>query len=457
MYSKRLLCLLLLFFCIFQDVYSKVVRNHVSLQAGNENENWKYLSKFSFGIGEGNFTFDVPEKIYVGNKYGNRKLNEKKRNISRGTRFYLYLDEDWDKVKDSKSCKEKVSLAKWYSNKFNDIVWPLEHTVSQSIRPHIWYFAIADCDEYEQPIVPSSIDYVLGMKNTDKTHFSYEDRIPAMVMPYLATFSLLALCFLCYQMVRYNQSTKQTFLSSAITKTENRLTVHPTLRNLVFGTSLFFCATVLEYLHLRMYSQDGEGMKNYFLFAEICQWCVGLVVSLELVSISWMGYFSNGRNGDMSPTKKEQKNSQIFKYVTGGLIVFHLLVVILGRHYEDAHYRSNYAETIYALALIFIHLSLYISYIVGLYYLYTKERVDMTKDFIVKLGIYGSLYFICTPLVIFSACFFAQYLRHQIVSLGTLAVQSIALSSVARLFLTRNDFTKLSSLAYTGEWHKTKL
>ena len=454
MYWKNPLSFVSFFFCLFfQNTYGKVIRDIVSLRAGDNNENWKYLSTFSFGIGEGNFTFDIPEKVYVSNKYGNKKLNDKKRNISRGTRFYLYLDEDWERVKNSKSCQEKISLAKWYSNKFNDIVWPLEHTVSQSIRPHVWYFALADCDEYKEPITPSTIDYVLTMQNSDKTHFSYEDRIPAMIMPYLATFSLLALCFLCYQTHRYHQNTKHSFLTSTF-KNSNSVSVHPTLRNLVFGTFLFFGSTVLEYLHLRKYSQDGEGMKSYFVFAEVCQWCVGLVVSLELVSISWMGYFNNGRNGSMSPTTKREKNAQIFKGVIGIMIVFHLLAVILGRCYEESHYRANYAETVYALALIINHLALYLSYIIGLYYLHTKEQVDMTKDFIFKLGAYGSLYFICTPVVIFSASFFAQYLRHQIVSLGTVGVQSFALIALARLFLSRNDFTKLSSLAYITDNYK---
>ncbi|CAK0904900.1 unnamed protein product, partial [Prorocentrum cordatum] len=113
--------------------------------SGPKTENhWKYLSKFGYGIGTGEFQVRlqlVQPKTLVDDKTARIQFN-------------VYLDEDWPGVESmdevcSRTTKAKqvreielVSQGKWGA-------W-VNGSLSQKIRPHIWFFAVSDCKKVLQ-------------------------------------------------------------------------------------------------------------------------------------------------------------------------------------------------------------------------------------------------------------------------------------------------------------------
>ena len=56
-----------------------------------------------------------------------------------------------------------------------------------------------------------------------------------------------------------------------------------------------------------------------------------------------------------------------------------------------------------------------------------QSAKDKVKSFIVKLGIYGSIYFLIFPVILIVSLFIAPYVQHRVITIGTLAGQTLAI------------------------------
>lgn len=296
----------------------------------------------------------------------------------------------------------------------------------QSIRPHFWYFVIADC---QAAASPSTMSYKLETYNAGGSHLSHEDIAPARMIPIFAAVFLLAMAplgGLVYMNIQESGS------------------LHPSIRNLILALVLFFATLVLETVNYRSYMREGRGIVLADLLAEIGSWLAQLVVSLELLGIAWAWSVDEM----LSPTtKKRQKQALLIKLVSF-LAVLHVIFIVLGRQYDGAHSKYHESETVWALGLIAMRLLLFVGFAAGIVNLLTKEDNLLQRDFLLRLAALGTLYFLSIPLVVASASFFfAKYLRHQVVTIGSLTVQVTSLVSLAILLLTRNEFTEITTLS----------
>ncbi len=406
---------LLLLLCSPQQATAKIVSGQVVLDGANP---WAYLTKFSYSQGSGNFTLDA--KAVNANKKANFGM-------SNGARFFLYLDEDWEDAVAAPTCEERLKYAKWQSASLVSGP-PLKHAVSQAIRPHFWYFVMADCQASK---IPSKIDYTLAMYNADGSHFSHEEKAPSRVLPVLTVLFLLSMVPLLLLLQSYRNRLKGQGL-------------HPSITHLGAALLLFLCSLVLETVNYWVYAKNGTGLRITDIGAELANWLAQLVVSLELLSIAWVWSVETV----LTPSRKQRAGRTVMFRLIGGLVVLHVLFVLLGRAYDDAHSKYHESESPWALGLIGMRLLLGGLFAGGVHNLLVREDNLMQRQFLVKFGTMGGIYFVSIPFVItIASTFFARYLRHQVVAIGSAAVQVFSLVGLSVLLLTRNEYTELASLS----------
>jgi hypothetical protein len=347
--------------------------------------------------------------------------------VSEGARFFLYLDEDWEDAVAAPTCEEKLKYSKWQSASLRGGP-PLRHAVSQSIRPHFWYFVLADCKAAQ---APSTVEYRLEMFNADGSHFSHEEKAPSRLLP------VLTVAFICSMLP----------LGLLLQSYRNRMRgqgLHPSITHLGVALLLFLVSLVLETANYYVYARNGQGLRVTDIGAEIAGWLGQLVVSLELLSIAWVWSVDTV----LTPSRKQRAGRSVMYQLIGGLVVLHVLFVLLGRLYDDAHSKYHESETPWAVGLIAIRLLLGGLFAGGVHNLLVRENNLMQRHFLVKFGLLGGVYFVSIPFVItVASTFFARYLRHQVVTVGSAAVQVGSLVGLSVLLLTRNEYTELASLS----------
>ncbi|TFJ83874.1 hypothetical protein NSK_004971 [Nannochloropsis salina CCMP1776] len=400
------------------SVTAKIVSGQVALSSGKP---WAYLSKFSYSLGTGNFTLEVTEAS------SNRQKPTPSFGKSNGARFFLYLDEDWEDALTAPTCQEKLKFAKWQSASLRSAP-PLKHAVSQSIRPHFWYFVLADCEAEPSATL---LNYRLKMYNADGSHFSHEEKAPSRLLPVLAVGFLISMGPLLVLLQSYRSRTRGQRL-------------HPSILNLGAALLLFLTSLALETVNYWVYAKNGEGLRLTDIGAELANWLAQLVVSLELLSIAWVWSVDTV----LTPSRKQRAGRSIMYRMVGGLVVLHVACILLGRVYDDAHSKYHESETVWALGLIGMRLLLGGLFAAGVQNLLVRENNLLQRTFLMRLGALGGAYFISIPVVItVASTFFARYLRHQVVTVGSAAVQVFSLVGLSILLLTRNEYTELSSLS----------
>jgi hypothetical protein len=287
---------------------------------------------------------------------------------------------------------------------------------------------MADCNA---GLAPSTVDYRLEMYNADGSHFSHEEKAPSRMLPILALAFLISMVPLLILLQGYRQRLKGQGL-------------HPSITHLGVALLLFLTSLVLESVNYWFYAGNGQGLRITDIGAEIANWLAQLVVSLELLSIAWVWSVDTV----LTPSRKQRTGQRIMYRLIGGLVLLHVVFILLGRVYDDAHSKYHESETPWAVGLIGMRLLLGGLFAAGVHNLLVRENNLMQRHFLLKFGLVGGVYFISIPFVItVASTFFARYLRHQVVTVGSAAVQVFSLVGLSVLLLTRNEYTELASLS----------
>ena len=78
------------------------------------------------------------------------------------------------------------------------------------------------------------------------------------------------------------------------------------------------------------------------------------------------------------------------------------------------------------------------------------ERQQEVLAFLRRLRIFGTIWFVCLPLLVAAAMGLPPYRRHQLVAGGSILMQAAALSLLSTLFLRQSEYYRISSLAHLG-------
>jgi hypothetical protein len=382
--------------------------------SADDTENWKFLTKFGYGLGESNYWI----------RY---KLSGDKSPPDQSMQFNIFLDEDWQTVQEIPSCSERNSKArKTWSDSSEDFpdrgTWSewKDGTINQNIRPHIWYFVASQCNE-NQIMAPLHLEYEIHMTQHDGSEFSVE-------MQGMMTLNCLVLVCLLAFIARY--------CARCISFASSTGKLHPVIWALSVAIALQFIAQLLHTVHLWVYSSNGRGLSLADLLSEVLLMLSQVVQTTLLIAIA-MGYtLLPSRNGCLA----------IVKWIALLSLVIHTTLVSFGKTQDESACKYHENEGAIGWVLLSVRLFLFVWFHFATQ-ASQKEGGLRLRDFLKRFQLIGSIYFLAYPVLFLIVQLFAAYLRHPILQLGLLAMQATSISVLSELFLTRGTYFKVSALS----------
>jgi len=197
-----------------------------------------------------------------------------------------------------------------------------------------------------------------------------------------------------------------------------------------------------ETLHMWRISSSGTGIPTIELLGELTWWIGQVIVSCVLVGIAWGWTLDNSHiRNEISFLKNPTK------LMIPALIGLHIVFIVVGRQYDDAHSKYHKSDSFWGSLMILVRFLLGGVFIYGMLILTKNENSPTKRNFLFKLAAVGCIYFFSIPIIVLIASFVASYLRHQVVTIGGILIQTAALFGLSVLFMTRNEFVRMSTLS----------
>eukprot|EP00743_Colponemidia_sp_Colp-15_P004031 GILK01004346.1.p1 GENE.GILK01004346.1~~GILK01004346.1.p1 ORF type:complete len:426 (+),score=63.19 GILK01004346.1:147-1424(+) len=414
--SLRLPFLLTLLVAAVCLVHGKVVRTSTSLSSSNE---WRYLSKFGCAIGTGKFSLRA--KI-------DRPIHDPKETDA-VLQLDVYLDEHWDTVGDAQECfdKRQPSKVARYPRLPLNGSWsePVEGTLSQSIRPHVWYFALSDCKHDLLKFTNGksvSISYELTLLNPGDSHFSVEDQ------GLLTVNFLLCIVFFGFFGLHIHQMMLRF-------KSEEK--IHTSVQILNSAIAMQLVSIVSQIIHLTVYSMDGRGWFLFNFISQASTMLAQVLLCALFILIAW----------GWTITHNEIQQKEIFIPVLAGISVIHVVLLFLGRVLDDDHNKFHENEGLPGILTLMLRLGLFGWFFIGARETLMRERNEVKRGFLHSFILYCSIFFLAYPVLFVVTSIFAPYLRQKVMLAGLVLMQSAALYFVSNLFVSRGAYSKVSTLS----------
>jgi len=381
--------------------------------AGPRKENhWRYVSKFGYGIGTGNFQIRVqlvsPKKLEADTTLG----------------FQVFLDEDWPAVEAVDDvCKRQQHARQRQDVQVNkDGQWGewVTGTLSQTVRPHIWYFALSGCDAGLQNFT-HRFRFEFRATQEDNSEFSIE-------MSWMLTANAVFLLGFAAFIWKFSIQT--------MAFAKHAGSVHPVIWTLSAGILIQFLAQILHTSHLMRYRYDGSGIKALEVLSEIL-FMMSQVTQTSLLILIALGYtLLQSRIGELDLMIP-------MCFMVG---VIHIMLVGFGKIKDDASYKYHENEGVVGWILMSMRLLLYIWFLWAVQSS-ASEGGTRLRNFLGQFRAAGSIYFLSYPLIFMMTKCFAPYWQHGVMSIGLMVMQMGSNLWLAGLFLTRGEYFKVSTLS----------
>lgn len=421
MWAKFHLLLLCTFLLYLNVPYAETKLTEGTLFVSTFNyQSWKYLTKFSYTFGSGEFKVRF-KLIYP------KGTHEKKR---MPLDFNVYLDDNWPSVQKAKTCDSKVSnsLINITIDIPGDGSWsqPQEGVLTQTRRPHVWFFGISDCNKAFESLGKMSnikIGYEVHMTNADKSEFPLEEQgffIPYFVMVvYLAIFLVLNLNKLRV-FYRKEEELDWAYLF------------------LILSNFLQFWSVLFTFINYWMYSKDGKGLYFFQFIAQSSSVFSQYIMTCLLVLIA----------SGWTILHMDLWSFEIFLPVSIMIGVFKFMIVILSQVSSDDSSKFHEYDNWAGWVIFFIQIGFYGAMLYGLNNTFAKAR-QKVLGFIHKFRIVASGYMLAFPIFVIISLFAAQYVRHKIIVIGTTLAHTLALTILGYLF--SNAKSDYSSVSFRGQ------
>jgi len=390
---------------------AKTQEGMVRLGGSKKENRWKYISKFGYDIGTGSYKFRF-------------KLHAPKTMLNDGTLgLDLYLDEQWPAAEAIKEPCERtemrrkthpVSLNK--TGVFGD--W-ISGTVSQTVRPHIWYFVLHDCNSTLQNFT-HRLKFEYKANQAGGSEFSIELRwmFPVNVV-FLMGFTIFAW--------RFYKNTVVFFRAAD--------SVHPVVWTLSTAMLLQYIAQAFHTLHLWRYSINGSGLKPLDVISEI-MFMLSQVIQTSLLILIGLGY-----------TLLQSKIGELDLMIPMCFMVavVHVMLVGISKVLDDSAYKFHEHEGAVGWTLLVMRVLLYVWFLWAVQSTASEGGIRL-KSFMRQFRAAGTIYFLAYPMIFLVTSLFAPYLRHIVISSGLMVMQMGSNVWLASLFLRRGDYFKVSTL-----------
>ncbi|CAM9226350.1 unnamed protein product [Ectocarpus sp. 12 AP-2014] len=381
---------------------------------------WMALTSFAFDIGTGRIDVTFPQGSLGG--------------VPEGTKMIAILDEDWPEFLAEERCMVRDRLNRWLvpmepeATRDGDAVFGT--TIRQSVRPHNWYLVVSHCNARGSPPKRARIEMSASFTQQGGSHISYEDKLTTKVIP------LMLMAFTAAAAIIGNLFVKRRREGGGM---------HPTLQFMLAALGMHWVFLLVHTLHLRSFATNGTGYVLLDVGGEVLHWGGQLLVSYVLVGLAY-GWTLSSR-----AVQKYVPDDKNIVYLLAGCLGFlHLMFVILGRMSDDHHAKSHSLDSAPAYFLVLVRLALLGVFLLGALKTFEAEQNSVRRGFIGRLVVLGSLWFAAMPVLVLVAMICAEYVQEPVVAVGSLLAQSLGLSVLSWLFLTRNEYYKMSSLAHTG-------
>jgi len=416
MHCVRQVAVCILLTLQFFSVEAKLQQGSVLISGVELDEQWQYISKFGYGVGSGDYSVRV-------------RLQEK-RKAPRNVKLSLdvFLDEDWDTVQSLPPCRraaEGPARAARPVTLLNNGQWSkwTKGDVHQSIRPHIWYFALSNCDK--DPKAKNTlngtylIDYEIRAQDGG-SEFSIE-------MKYMFFLSVAALMVFSVFLI--------TFAVRCFACRRTTGSIHVVVWVLTLAMVLQFAGQVIEIVHLWQFRSDGVGMQSFDTLSQVLLMMSQVVQTTLLISIA-LGYTLLHLTMD---------ELALVKPITFMVCIIHAALVAVGKLHGDSHLKHHQNEGVLGWALVALRLGLYLWFVVAIKGSQQKGGCRM-QAFLQQFRTAGSIYFLAYPALFMVVQVFAPYLQHPIMQTGLLTMQTASHFWLASLFLSRGNYFKASVL-----------
>jgi len=390
----------------------KLQRGSIEFGGSQDDDHWQFVSKFGFAIGEGRYRMRT--------RLVNASTLPRKRYLD----FHVFLDEQWGKVEALSSCSSRISQARrtqhLYLAQAGEWTSWTAGSVSQKVRPHIWYFAASMCQQ-DLGGYPLSFEYEIHMTQVGGSEFSVEMRS-------MMSWNSVVLVCLAIFIARFGARCR-TFADSAGG-------LHQVIWVLIAAITLQFIAQSLHTVHLWWYQDDGIGSKSLDMLSEILFMLSQVVQTTLLIAIA-MGYtLLPGRDGRMV----------IVKWIALLSLIIHVSLVSFGKLQDESACKYHENEGFVGWVLLSVRLMLLYWFLVATQ-ASQKQAGLRLHDFFQHFRLAGTMYFLAYPLLFIVVQVFAPYLQHPIMHIGLQTMQTASVIWLAELFLSRGTYFKVSALS----------
>lgn len=413
MFTFKTSSIFLLLSVIFIVSQAKVAYKSLIFKQGST---WQYLTKFGISVGQG--LFDIRGRF--------KKPLERNANMPQSITFTInfYLDTKWDSALEEPTCSNKVQ----YEIRQEQIEIPLDGNWGSSIvgglrqktRPFVWFIAASDCFESIHIANPNypEIELKIRLTGNDETEFSHEE---------IGLLSLSAIALLGYILIlvysiynNYKDIKRKERMDSPI---------------LILSIAVVFefLSLLFQFLHLLDFSYNGEGIKI----------CNGISIILEVASQFFLSLLLIMLSQGWTITNTDVVDVRYYAPLAGTLFVAHLIIAGLTQLSNDAYHKYHDFEGVQGNLLIILRIGMYSYFLLCMKETYHNCRVK-AKSFVKEFGIYASGYLLSFPVLLVLSQFCAHYVRHQVISIGSVAVQTIAMCLLLHIFVGRTRYNELS-------------
>jgi hypothetical protein len=404
--------------CLGKVVQSSVV---LSLQ-----KPWAYFTKFGFQPGVGFYGIrlrlsDFSSEAALGTAE-NASVHTKKGKSLMLT-MEAHLDEEWPETSTLPFCERKSA-----ARKVREVELPLdgswgswiEGNPRQTVRPHVWYYALQDCNGRSdalhldgQDIDQLRVEVEFHAQQEGGSEFSVElHGTPAAA----AIRLLLGTAFLAWYAIGCRQHQR----------IYGRL--HDVLVVLFVAISSQALSYAFQWRHLEVYRVNGHGVWLLDTLSEIFSMLGQIIVSAVGIFLA-KGYTVLPRK--LVPW---QIMMQAFLFVA----ITHVAIVAVSKFWDDASFKFHANEGVCGILLVLMRLALYACFVLAIRRTYAGASASLHAALAVQ--------YLAYPVVFIVAHFLAPYLRHKFMIMGLFAMEAWSIMWYARMFLTKGNYFDITTL-----------
>lgn len=335
----------------------------------------------------------------------------------------VFLDEQWDEVEKLDPCERKR-----HSKARRGISLPpggefgpwVEGKLSQSVRAHVWYFAVSTCDG-EMENATTRVRWEGRMLQPDKSELSVE-------LQGMLTFHLVYLIVFLLCLGKYYQLCKD-FVRSAES-------LHPVIWVMSIALLLQLLGEFMRAWYLWGLSSNGLGTKAFDVLAEIF-FMLSQVMLTSLLILIGLGYtLVQSKIGDL-----DLMIPMVFM-----IAVIHIMLVGFGKIKDDASYKWHENEGAVGWILLLLRVALYAWFFWAVQSTSASGGPSLQR-FLRKFLAVGSLYFLGFPVLFMTIGTFAPYYQHKVMVGGMVLIQTTTNLWLSYLLLFRGEYFKVSTLS----------